>query len=700
MPIAIARGSDLVLALFLVAVTAMLVVPLPTWLLDLLLVLNLALSLVILLAGLYMPNALGLLSFPSILLLTTLFRLGLNVASTRLILSQGDAGRVIESFGTFLIRGEIVVGIVIFLIITLVNFIVVARGASRVSEVSARFALDSLPGKQLAIDADQRAGLISTQEAQTRREILKRESQLYGSMDGAMKFVQGDAIAGIFIIFTNIMGGIYMGVRAGMSFADAIESYTVLTVGDGLVNQIPAILISICAGIVVTRVSSGEESSLGLEIHRQIFRRPGLLGFTGLLLLFLAFSSDVPDLPFVAVGLTLLLFAFLQYRLAPLDTGTGHSLTGSLMLPGTQSGISGLGREELESNILKVSLDVQWLWQLYRSGRQRYSAWWKDYQEDFYADLGMRLPMIQFSSESDLSLGQYFARAKGLEIVHGRVLPETEFIELSPDNLGIFGLTAASESNQTDGGCQGVWVKSGLHLKRIAEAGELRAYDAIEYICISIGEFYRRHPEELVSVSYVFELQAELEKRQGSFMNQALDRNFIDSARMSEILQELVRYGINIRDFRQIVEGLASYCSTSGASIVQQGEFDLNDIVSFLRRTWRRQIVAASLSPKRTLRAVGLSPGVEEALEVLPANNYESRAGVPADTLAGLRRGLSNVVEAILTRGISPIVIICRTDLLSRVRQIVEDCGFKVGLLTYDEMDAKVPVEQAGVWRI
>lgn len=271
------RNSDAMLALFVVAVAMMLLIPLPTPLLDLLLALNISFALLLLLVGLYMPNALALLAFPALLLLTTLFRLSLNVASTRLILSRGEAGRVIEAFGMFLIGGELVVGMVIFTIITIVNFIVIARGATRVSEVAARFALDALPGKQMAIDADLRAGLMSAEEARRRRDDLRKESQLYGAMDGAMKFVQGDAIAGFFIIITNILGGLYMGVHGGMGLGDALQRYTLLTVGDGLVSQIPALLISICAGIVVTRVSSGENRTLGSELGMQLFQSPFLL---------------------------------------------------------------------------------------------------------------------------------------------------------------------------------------------------------------------------------------------------------------------------------------------------------------------------------------------------------------------------------------------------------------------------------------
>jgi type III secretion protein V len=308
------RYADVILVALVVSITAMLIVPLPTILLDVLLVINISFSILLLLVGLYLPNSAALYTFPTILLLSTLFRLGLNVASSRLILSQGDAGQVIESFGTFLIRGQIVVGIIIFTIVTIVNFIVISKGATRVSEVAARFALDSLPGKQTAIDNDARAGVISADEARRKRDDLRRDSQLYGSMDGAMKFVQGDAVAGFFIILTNIIGGVYMGLSAGMPLAEAVQSYTVLTVGDGLVTQIPGLLTSICAGIIVTRVSSVDVSTLSTDLRVQLFSQPITLLITGGILIVFAALPGVPAFPFLLVASIALLIALVVHK--------------------------------------------------------------------------------------------------------------------------------------------------------------------------------------------------------------------------------------------------------------------------------------------------------------------------------------------------------------------------------------------------
>ena len=298
--------SDVFVAVFVLCIALLLLVPLPTMLLDFLIAFNIGFSLLLLLIGLSLQNALSLLTFPTLLLLSTLFRLSLNVASTRLILSEGEAGDVIRSFGTFLISGKLAVGLIIFLIITVVNFIVIARGASRVSEVSARFVLDSLPGKQMAIDSELRMGTISAEEAKLKREELRKESQLFGSMDGAVKFVQGDAIAGIFITFVNIFGGMYLGIKNGLSFEDAVQTYTMLTVGDGLVTQIPALFISICAGIIVTRVSSGKDSTLGSDLFSQVLKNKKIIYFVSFAILIFGTLPGLPFLPFLLTSLLLI----------------------------------------------------------------------------------------------------------------------------------------------------------------------------------------------------------------------------------------------------------------------------------------------------------------------------------------------------------------------------------------------------------
>src|SRR4029079_9850783 len=292
--------SDLILVSCIAAMIGMMSVPLPTWLLDILLTVNITIAVTILMVSIYIANATQITSYPTLLLITTLYRLSLDISATRLILLQADAGEVIHSFGNFVVQGNFVVGAVIFLIITLVQFIVITKGAERIAEVAARFTLDAMPGKQMSIDADLRAGIIDFHQARARREGLSRESQFYGAMDGAMKFVKGDAIAGIVITVINIVGGLIIGVAMnGMSAMEAVQTYSILTIGNGLVSQIPALLISISAGMVVTRVASEtKDSNLGKDGASQILGQPKAIAVASGLLTVMAIIPGLPKIPF------------------------------------------------------------------------------------------------------------------------------------------------------------------------------------------------------------------------------------------------------------------------------------------------------------------------------------------------------------------------------------------------------------------
>src|SRR5580692_4215988 len=285
------------------------IVPLPTWVLDLLISTNLSCAVAVLLVVLYVPDAIGVATFPTLLLLTTLFRLSLNVASTRLILLQANAGEVIKAFGTFVVRGNYVVGAVVFLVLTIIQFIVIAKGSERVAEVGARFALDAMPGKQMAIDAELRGGTIDGNEARRRRRLLQRESQFYGAMDGAMKFVKGDVVASLVILVVNLLGGLAIGVvMKGMPVVDALRRYGLLTIGDGLVTQVPALVLSTAAGVLVTRVSSEEAGTpLGEELTRQLLGVPRALQVAGVFVTLLGLVPGLPTAPFLTIGAALFL---------------------------------------------------------------------------------------------------------------------------------------------------------------------------------------------------------------------------------------------------------------------------------------------------------------------------------------------------------------------------------------------------------
>lgn len=286
----VGQRKDIMLAVLLLGVIFMMILPLPTALVDVLIGINITIAVVLLMLAIYIKSPLEFSAFPVVLLITTIFRLSLSITTTRLILLQADAGQIVYTFGNFVVGGNLIVGLVIFLIITIVQFLVITKGSERVAEVSARFSLDAMPGKQMSIDGDMRAGVIDVNEARERRSVIERESQMYGSMDGAMKFVKGDAIAGLVIIFVNILGGVTIGItQKGMSAAEALQLFSVLTIGDGLVSQIPALLIAITAGMIVTRVDNDNASDMGSEIGEQVTAQPRALMIGGALLILFAF---------------------------------------------------------------------------------------------------------------------------------------------------------------------------------------------------------------------------------------------------------------------------------------------------------------------------------------------------------------------------------------------------------------------------
>jgi type III secretion protein V len=329
------KRNDLVLAALIVCIIFMMILPLPTWLVDALIALNMCLSAVLLMVAMYLPSPLAFSSFPSVLLVTTLFRLGIGIATTRLILLQGDAGHIIYTFGNFVVGGNLVVGLVVFLILTIVQFVVITKGAERVAEVGARFSLDAMPGKQMSIDGDMRAGVIDMDEARRRRSLVEKESQLYGAMDGAMKFVKGDAIAGLIIVAVNLLGGLLIGtVQRGMTAGQAIKVYSVLTIGDGLISQIPALFISICAGMIVTRVTSSDgASNIGSDIGTQLLSQPKALMIGAVVMLGFSLIPGMPSATFLVLSLVvgLIGYSFFRGERRVVDAKTGKVTTVSAM---------------------------------------------------------------------------------------------------------------------------------------------------------------------------------------------------------------------------------------------------------------------------------------------------------------------------------------------------------------------------------
>jgi type III secretory pathway component EscV len=686
------RYSDLVLMMLVMAIAAMLIVPLPTFMLDLLLVCNLSFAILLLLVGLYVGSSAALFTFPSILLLSTLFRLGLNVASSRLILSQGEAGRVIEAFGTFLIRGEVVVGVIIFCIVTVVNFIVISNGAARVSEVAARFALDALPGKQMMIDNDARAGVISADEARQKRDELRRESQLYGSMDGAMKFVQGDAIAGILIILANIFGGMYMGLASGMNFNDAIQTYTVLTVGDGLVTQIPGLLTSICAGIIVTRVSSSERSSLSSDLHLQLFTQPLTLFVTAGILLVLAVMPGIPLVPFMAAALALGAAGAWSVR---------QSHAGSTIDAATRSERSELGvtsdTESPDHGII-VLLDKAQLYRLYRARVGEYSGEWRDFRDHFAEDSGISLPTLQMRADDLLAPCSYVVSHMGIEMFAGEVPQDAIYVEISSSQAQVFGLPVLKEEEHPATGHKLFWTSRTPAAIAMLKAARIRYHDFLGFIALRIGQAVLQHPEEYVSVTYVHSLLRQIEKKHPGLIADGFGREFVSIPKLTEILQELIRQGISIRDFRAIMESLASFCASNGITTESDSPVDIAEAVHYIRMARRRQIVRRFVGNTPALPVLSMSPEVEQSFEGASADRWSTSLAMAPELYDSLLQGLYAVVRPTLQAGSLPVALLCSREVKEKVISFVRISGLNIFVTTLDEIDPAFPVMQMGVW--
>jgi type III secretion protein V len=696
-------AGNIFLAFFVLAIALLLLVPLPTGLLDVLLAFNISFSLLLLLVGLYMPNALALLAFPSILLLSTLFRLGLNVASTRLILSQGDAGSVIQAFGDFLIQGEIVVGIIIFIIITIVNFIVIAKGASRVSEVAARFALDALPGKQMAIDADLRAGVIDAQQAEQKRENLRKESQLYGSMDGAMKFVQGDAIAGFFIIFTNILGGIYLGVSQGLDFSSAIQTYSTLTVGDGLVSQIPALLISICAGIVVTRVSSGENTTLGSDLHAQLLKNPVLLLLTAGVVAVIGFLPGMPIFPFLVTAISLIITAYMikgNFKGGLIDTKfykLGSDKKEVLALPSNKPIVdSGILSDDRSKLILY--LDESLLSSLYLSNQTYYLECWQSMQNTWFEMHGLRLLDLQIKSSAKLALGEYQFAISGSVIRREHLQTGATFIDIMPSTAEVFGFELIKTDKNPIFDNLGIWTAATNENKKIAEAANLNYYDSIEFIFLEIIAYLQAQPSELLGITDVHSILKQTEKSHPGLLKEAFTGQFMNVARLTEILQQLAKEGMSLRDIRQIIESIASYCSTYRGSMVNNEDFDLSDVVTYIRRQRKRQLQYGMISVDGKLKLAKVSKQFKEYVEASRLDRDTRRLNFSQADLEKIRQSFDDTFEPVMQKGIWPLTLLVSTDIKIKMQVLFEMLDIRMKLLTEDEYDYLKQSEVAISW--
>jgi flagellar biosynthesis protein FlhA len=656
----------------------MMIIPLPTLLVDIMLTFNITFSLLVLLLAMNTLHPLDFSVFPSLLLIATLFRLALNVSTTRLILLEGYAGRVILSFGQFVVGGNPVVGFIIFLILIIIQFIVITRGAERVSEVAARFTLDAMPGKQMSIDADLNAGIITEEEARAKRLEVRREADFYGAMDGASKFVKGDAIAGIIITLINIGGGFIIGiVQQGLSWDMALQKYTLLTVGDGLVSQIPALLISTATGIIVTR--SASESNLGQELTGQLLSQPRVLMVATVVLLLLGLVPGLPGIPFfVLAGFT----GFLAYTLttAPVDRGEEVEVPqqeerGDLYL--TQRDMTALLQVdplEIELGYALVPLaDPQQGGDLL----ERIVL----LRKQLALELGFLVPTVRVRDNMQLAPNEYSISIRGLQAAGGELLPGY-----------LLAMRPEEEGKEMDGiptreptfGLPALWIPE--ERRQEAERANYTVVDLPAVLATHLTEVIKEHIHELLGRQEVKTLLDSLRESHPAVVDELVP-TILGLGQVQRILANLLRERVSIRDLVTILETLADYGPLTK---------DTDILTEYVRQALARQISQQYRPESGPLPVLTLDPRLEELLRnALQKTDYGNYLALAPQEAEKLFRAVEDEFQGAVDRGYQP-VLLCSPVIRFYLRRFLEKQFPRLPVLSYNELEADLEVQVIG----
>ena len=679
------QQRDVLLPVAVVAVISMMIVPLPTVMLDLLLIVNLSIGLLILLVSMYTTEPLAFSVFPTLLLITTLFRLALNISASRLILLNAFAGHVIEAFGSVVIGGSYVVGIVVFIILVVIQFVVITNGAGRVAEVAARFTLDAMPGKQMSIDADLNAGLITEAEAKRRRQKIEQEADFYGAMDGASKFVRGDAIAGIIIILVNILAGFVIGVmQQGMSLMGALQTYALLTVGDGLVSQIPALMISTATGIVVTRAATSGD--LGTDTIRQITSNPRVLGIVTGALIVLAFVPGIPKLPFFIIACLTGVGAYMAWQSEASGERTAIS-GGATVVETTATGepaptgpeavtpLLALDPMELEIGYGLIPLvDPQEAGNLLdRITRIR---------RQMALDLGIVLPTVRVRDNLQLQPNQYVVKLRGVEVARGDLLINQylamnagladEQIEGIPTTEPAFGLPA-------------LWIQASLK-----DRAELLGYTVVDppsVLTTHLTEVIKGNAANILSRQDVQTLITNLKAEHPAVVDELIP-GVLSIGETQKVLQNLLRERITIRDLVTIVETLADYARQTR---------DTEALTEYVRQRLARAISAKYRGADGLVHVITLSPRVEQQLtEALKQTDQGTMIAMEPVRAQQLLQRLAGEMERVAGLGHAP-VLLCSARLRLAVRRLTERVLPNLVVLSFSEIATGVDVQAEGM---
>ncbi len=672
------KTKDIAVLLSVILIVAMLVIPFPPWMLSFLIITNISLALLVLLTTMNVNEPLQFSIFPSLLLLLTLFRLGLNVSTTRSILSKGDAGGVVETFGTFVVGGNILVGLVVFFILIVIQFIVITKGSERVSEVAARFTLDAMPGKQMSIDADLNAGIISEHEARNRREKVSRESDFYGAMDGASKFVKGDAIAGIVIVIINLIFGILIGmVQQGLPIAEAATKYSMLTVGDGIVSQIPALLISTATGIVVTRAAS--EGNLGSDIAGQLFAYPKILYIAGATILLLGLTTPISNVITIPIAIALI--------------GGGYALG---RIPESDEDPLALSADEAEADEMKSPESVLDLLQMdpieFEFGYGLIPLADVNQGGDLLdrivmirrqlaLELGIVVPVVRIRDNIQLEPNEYQIKIKGDEVAKGTILLD-HYLAMSP---GTEDTLQGIDTIEPSFGLPAKWIS-----EEVKEQAEIEGYTVVDppsVVSTHLTEVLKSNAHLLIGRQETKELIDHLQESYPILIEEVTP-NPLTVGEVQKVLAKLLKENVSIRNLPLIFETLADYGKVT---------LDTDILAEYVRQALARQITKQYADDDPVLKVVTISGKVEKMIadSIQQTENGNYLAMDPGDSQKILEAAAAQIEE--LSKIQQTPIFLCSPAVRMYLRQLTERYFPQVPILSYNELEADVEVQSIGV---
>jgi type III secretion protein V len=678
----LSKFNDVILAFLVMLIIALMIMPVPKHVLDCLLGLNLTISVLLLMLALYIPRTLDFSTFPSVLLFTTLFRLALNITTTRLILVYADAGQIIHTFGNFVVAGNFVVGAVIFLIILIVQFVVITKGAERVAEVAARFTLDAMPGKQMSIDADVRAGAMDNETAKFKRNELGRENQLYGALDGAMKFVKGDAIAGLIITVVNVVAGLIIGIlQKGMTAEKALKVYSILTIGDGLVSQIPALLISMTAGVIVTRVSSDTSTALGQDISKQIFAQPKAMLIAGVMVILMMMIPGFPKIPFTILGILL----FLGGRRIAKASRSKPSVAraGAPGLPSDASPKASQGKQEDGEFSVTIPLLLDVATAIEQSVEpDLLNDQLIQVRQALYYDLGVPFPGIHLRFNENLGDGMYQILLQEVPVSQGKILAGHVLVRETKESLGILSIQFKEEKPFLPN-MPSLWVENSLIPQ--LERANIQYMKTPQIFTYHLSFILKKYASEFLGLQETRFLLENMEKLFPELVREV--QRILPVQKISEVLQRLVQEEVSIRNLRLIMQCLIEWGQKEKEPIL---------LTDYVRTTLKRYISYKYSGGQNILAVYLLDPSVEDVIrKAIRQTSAGSYLALDPEIAKKLVHAIKDEVGDFTNETNRP-VLLTSMDIRRYVRKLIELELYELPVLSHQELTEEITIQPLG----